>query len=223
MAVLSIPKRQYGVLKKISELTDDQFNDLLIGLNSVESSISPLHLAKGLSEKTKAISSADIKYFVAMLCGLYSAKENNKKTAVEIAHDIRETVEEEKPASFPPDKIQSFESRMVKLLTVDKAIAVTAKAHDIVTNHANIFCGVKVLSDIRPIFSASADVVSAAVVVHALNISYHQAQEHKEFFVALDNADVSSLRAALERAEKKAKILASMIQKAGINYLEEGE
>jgi len=222
MAVLSIPKRQYGVLKKLSELSDDQFNELLVGLNGIDASTSPSQLAKSLSEKTKAIPLDDIKYFVVMLCGLYSAKESNKKTAVDIAHDIRETVEEERPASFPPDKIQTFESRMVKLLTVDKAIAVTAKAYDIITDHANIFCGAKVLSDIRPIFSASADAVSAAVVTHALNISYHQAQEHKEFFVALDNADVRLLKAALDRAEKKAKILATMIQKSGINLLEEG-
>lgn len=223
MATLSIPKRQDGTLKRLSELSDASFNELLEGLNSIQASLSPFAFAKSLSDKAKSISPEDVKQYVMMLCGLYPAKENNKKTAAEIAHDIRETVEQEKPASFMADKIQTLETRMVSLLSVDKAIAVTAKAYDIITDQYKTFCGVKILSDVRPIFSAAADVVSAAVVIHSLNISYHQDGEHKEFFVALDNSDIMSLKAAIDRAEKKAKLLTSIIQKSGINYLEEGE
>jgi hypothetical protein len=223
MATLSIPKRQYGILRKLSELSDAQFDELLSGLQSIQASLNPFDFAKNLSEKTKSIPPGDIKNFVGMLCSLYPAKENYKKTANEIAHDIREKLEEEKPAHFSLVNIPTVESRLVKLLDIDKAMAVTAKAYDIITDQAKIFGAAKILSDIRPIFSASADEVSAATVIHTLNISYHEEGEHREFFISLDNSDIRSLRATLDRADKKAKILTTMIQKSGINYLEVGE
>jgi hypothetical protein len=223
MAILSIPKRQYAALRKLSALSEAQFEELVNGLNSIKASLSPFDFCQSLSEKTKSIPLDDIKHLVGMLCGLYPAKENNKKTASEISHDLRETLEEEKPANFPPDKFEALEDRMLKLLSIDKAIAVTAKAQDIVTDHAHVFCGAKVLSDIRPVFSASADNVSAAIVVHTLKIGYHEAREHKEFYVAMDKNDLELLCSVLERASKKASQLHEIIEKSGISYLEEGE
>ncbi len=223
MALLSIPKRQYAVLRKIAELSLPQFEQLLAGLNEIEASLNSEQFSKRLSEKIKTIQVADVGSFVDLLCGLYPAKESRNKTAAQIAHDVRETTEEDKPSNFPLDKIDLLEDRMTKLLNIDKAIAVTAKAYDVVTEHQNLLSGVRIFSDIRPVFSASADSVSAAVVVHTVNITYHQGMDHKELYVAMDRSDIDLFKKAIERAEKKSKALQSIIEKAGITYLEAGE
>ena len=216
-------KQQYAVLRKLSELNVAQFDELLKGLNEIQASLSVEKFSKRLSEKVKTIPEDVISDFVTLLCGLYPAKENNDKTSSQIASDIKETAEDEKPDVFPPEKAAILKSRMEKLLSVDRAIAVTAKAFDVVTEHQRIFCGSRIFSDIRPVFSASADSVSAAVILHTLNISYHDGGNHKEFYVVLENTELEDLKEAIERAEKKAKTLQSIIQKTGITYLEEGD
>jgi len=203
-------------------LSGPQFDELLKGLNELEASLSPLQFSKHLSEKSKTIPQDDIKSFVGLLCGLYPVKENNNKTASQIAADLKETAQDEKPLFFTPEKAAILEQRMTRLLSIDKAIAVTAKAHDVVTEHQHVFCAARIFSDIRPVFSASADVVSAAVVVHTLNIAYHEAGEHKEFYVAMDKTDIDSLKKVIERAEKKAKALHLIIKQSAVTNLDEG-
>jgi hypothetical protein len=224
MAVINIPKRQYPVLKRLSELKEPEFSALLNGLNQIEASLVPDEFASHLAETVKIISPEDAKGFVSLLCGLYPAKENNNKTAAQIASDIKETLVDEKPLVFSPEIAANLKDRLEKLLSIDKAIAITAKAHDVVTEHQKVFCGARIFSDIRPVFSASADSVSAAVVVHSLNISYHEGGDHKDFFVALDNSEIEELKMVIERAEKKSRALHSIIKKTGVKYLgEEGD
>jgi hypothetical protein len=223
MASINIPKRHYTIFRKLAELNDSQFAELVKALNEIKATLDPQLLSKRLSEKAKTIAKDDMGNFVDMLCGVYPAKENIGKTAAQIATDIKERLGEEKPSDFPPEKLAIIEQRMNTLLRIDKAIAVTAKAQDVVTEHQHIFCGARIFSDIRPVFSTLADSVSAAVIVHTLNISYHLGTEHKEFFVAMDQSDIGLLKKAIERAEKKAVILKSIIQKSEVPYLEEGE
>ena len=109
---------------------------------------------------------------------------------------------------------------MEKLLSVDRAIAITAKARAVAAEQHNVFCGVKIYSDIRPIFSAAADSIPGALVLHNLKIRYHQSGEQKEIYFALENSELNDLRMAVERAEKKAKQLRAVIAKSGIDYLE---
>ena len=223
MSNINIPKRQYTVLNKIAELSEPQFSELLNSLNEIEASLSAQEFSNHLSKKVKSIPENDVEDVVALLCGLYPAKENNNKTASEIASDIKDTVKYEKPLIFTLEKSAVLEDRINKLLSVDKAIAITAKAHDVVTEHQHTFCGARIFSDIRPVFTAAADSVSAAVVVHTLNISFHHAGDHKEIFVALDKSDIEVLKKVIERAERKSKALESIIKKTGVAYLEEGE
>ncbi len=223
MAIINIPKRQYATLRKLSELSDPQFAELLKELNEVEASLSVEKFTEHLSEKVKSIPKNVITEIITLLCGLYPAKEKNDKTSSQIATDIKETVEDEKPETFPQDKAATLQIRMEKLLSVDKAIAITAKAFDVVTEHQRIFCGARIFSDIRPVFSAAADSVAAAVVLHTLNISYHEAGNHKEFYVVLENSELEDLKEVIGRAEKKSETLQSIIENTGITYLEQGE
>jgi hypothetical protein len=223
MAIINIPRKQYAVLSKLAELSEPQFAELIKGLNEIGASLSPTDFSKHLSENVKTIPADDLSGLVKMLCGLYPAKENHNKTPAQIGLDVKETAVDEKPQIFPPERAAILETRINKLLSIDKAIAITAKAQDVVTEHPRVFCAARIFSDIRPVFSAEADSVSAAVVVHTLNITYHQEGDHKEFFVTMDNADIDELKKAIERSEKKYKVLQSLIQKSGVTYLKGGE
>src|SRR6266700_3762968 len=222
MAVLNIPESEYEVLKRLSKLTEVQFSELVNALNAATPAFLPSAFSKTLADKTPSIPRSEVASYIRLLGNLYPAKEYRKKTAEDIANDLKETIENEKPDGFPLDQLSQLKARLKTLLSIDKAIAVTAKAIDIATDRERLCCGVKILSDVRAVFSGPADSISVALIIHTLNISYHEGADHKEFYVALDKEDIRSLKEALERAEKKENLLQSAIQKAGISYLEEG-
>jgi hypothetical protein len=134
-----------------------------------------------------------------------------------------ETIVIGKPRIFPVEKAGVLKARVQKLLGFDKIIGLASKAIDVMTDQDHIFCGVKVLSDIRPVFQNSPDSISAAMVVHNMRVGYHQDGKHTEFSVAMNPEDIRKTIEVLERAEKKSKALKSFIQKSGIAYFEDME
>ena len=90
------------------------------------------------------------------------------------------------------------------------------------TEHAHVFCNARILSDIRPVFAESADSASAAVVIHNLQIGFHEGGTgpHKEFYVALDTGDLRKLKELIVRAEKKDIALQTMLKSSNVPYLD---
>ncbi|HZM01815.1 MAG TPA: hypothetical protein VFC44_02225 [Candidatus Saccharimonadales bacterium] len=220
MAILNIPDSQGVIFRKLSDLTETQFLELIKGLVEARPSLSVESFCKRLSPTVPSIPEDDVEEYVTVLCGLYPAMENLQKSPQRVASDIKETIGEIERFGLSPAKSTLVGARMEKLLSIGKAIAVTAKAFNVATEHQKVFCGVKIYSDIRPIFSSPADSVAGAVVLHNLNISYHEGRNHKEAYFALENSELNDLKVAIERAEKKAKQLQAMLSKSGINYLE---
>jgi len=220
MAVLSIPDSQGAIFRKLSEIREDQFADLARGFGEVRASLSVETFCKGVYAFAASIPEEDVDDYVRLICGLYPLMENHEKSPQRIAADIAETLKQIRSLGFTPEIALLVGKRMEKLLSIGKAIAITAKARDVATEQHNVYCGVKIYSDIRPIFSASADSISAALVLHNLNISYHQSGEHKDIYFALENSELNELKLAIERAEKKAKQLQEIIKKSEIEYLE---
>ena len=103
----------------------------------------------------------------------------------------------------------------------DKTVAITAKAVDVITEHKHTYCTARILSDIRPIFSRKAESAEAAVIVHNLQIGYHDggSGEHKEFYVTLDTDDIIALKDGLKRADKKTLVLESILKHSSVQYL----
>jgi hypothetical protein len=98
-----------------------------------------------------------------------------------------------------------------------------AKAMSVITGQDRIFCGARVFSDLRPVFLQSPDEITAAAVIHTLNLSYHHQGQHKELFIAMNPTDLGKLKQVIERAEKKSGALKAYVRKSGIRYLEDTE
>jgi hypothetical protein len=93
------------------------------------------------------------------------------------------------------------------------ALATTAKAVELLTDHEHVFGGVRFLTDMRPVFADDApDRVNApdirdepvgAVVVTTMRIDYSVNGDFRSFYVALDLTDVRDLQAGVLRALEK--------------------
>ena len=88
-------------------------------------------------------------------------------------------------------------------------------------DHENSFCDAKILTDLRPVFGASAEVQPEGIVVtHTLKLEYHDDRgAHRKFYVALNQDDLETLRNVLERADKKANSLQALSEFIPENHL----
>jgi hypothetical protein len=223
MAKINIPRSEYGVLRDIAELPDASFSEFLRGLVEIEPEISQLEFSGLLSKKVPSINTADLKKFLRTIFALYRLMDTKERTAHNLSEDIREAIEREKPQAFPMAKIEVLVQRIQELLGVGGLVATAAKAVSLILEQERIFCGARIFSDVRPVFAESPDSISAALVLHSLNISFHQDDEHKEIFVTLTTSELQTLKKAVERAEKKYESLKTFIQKTGVKFLSEGE
>jgi hypothetical protein len=220
MARISIPNSEYSILRELAELPEDSFTSLVTGLSEIAPEVHQLDLIPLLTRRVPTIDASDLKAFLRTLFSLYRMLGSKGRTPGDLADAVRETIQQEKPRNFPTEKLQTLGERLVKLLTIGRGIAIVAKARNVISDQASIFCGARFLSDVRPVFTDDPETISAASVVHSLNLQYHEHGGHKEFFVALSNPDLQLLKREIERAEKKAAAMKSMIEKAGMVYLE---
>ena len=142
-------------------------------------------------------------------------------TAKEFMDDLVNTAVSEPDAEFKLTEAQTelLRKRSVCVLEVTPSLNITAKAFGIFSDHGKTFSSVKVISDIRPIFTDDANKVQAAAIVHSLVITYVDEGDYMEFHVALDTNDIAVVRKALDRADIKAGQLKSVIAKSDINFL----
>ena len=228
MATLRIPNSEFTVLRKIVELEDSVFSSLVKAIEETDTKFIPGDFASLLAPKVPSIKPDDLKHIFKTVYSLYLIMDNRSKSPETIGNDLKETIETQTPKTFPVEKTGLLGTRIQKLLSIGKGLALASKAFDVLTDQDRLFCGVKVLSDVRPVFQESRDsitaaTISAAIIIHNLRIAYHENGEHKEFSVAMNPDDVLKIKMAIERAENKTKTLKAFIQKTGISYFEDKE
>jgi len=221
MPSLTIPKRDYDSIQELIDLDDATFNTFSEALKNARPTLLRSEFIESISEQLPAIKKGAIKKIVLVVLSLYSVRDIHDISPEVLADGLCEAAEEIKSPGFPFDaaKRSMLKSRVTRLLTYDTSVGVTAKAGDILTEHQRIFCSARILSDIRPIFTQPVASISGAVLVHMLQIAYHENGEHKEFYVALDTLDLKKLKEVVNRAEQKTKTIEGFLQKSSVNYL----
>lgn len=220
MANIKIPKEAIPTLRTIAELDSNTFDSVLSIIAAEPPTLNIHQFIKRISPKLDEAKKETIFEILAVIIPLFAVKENKSVSIHQLADDIGGAATGLGEEKFPIEKVEILKSRLQLLLGLDKPLAVIAKANEVMTEHEKTFCGARVLSDIRSVFAEAPDKVSGAMVVHMLEIGYHQLGKHQEFFVAMDNDDLKKLKGVIERAEKKTLALRSLIENSNTPYLE---
>ncbi len=149
------------------------------------------------------------------------ANESPETFAGEVIHTIRESKDPE--FHLEEGKWDDFRQYLAEILSLDATLGVSAKASELKTEYANVFCTARIITDLRPVYGR--DVLkgpTSAVVVHEARITYHEdgADATKDFYVVLDSEDIQQLRKLLARAVNKERSLKSVARKGELNVLE---
>ena len=220
MAKIRIPEAAVPALQIIATLDDGNFSALIAVFTRAKPTLKPWQFLDQIDSGDIGISERTVAEVFDALIGLYMAKDGHGVSANEMSEDIGEAVLdiENKEFDFKPVKTKLVE-RLKVLLGFDKSLAVTAKALDVMTEDERTYCEARILSDVRPVFTASLKSPSGAVIIHNLKISFHSNREHEDFYVAMDTDDLKNLKAAIERAEEKTAALESLIEAGKVPYL----
>jgi hypothetical protein len=222
MANIGIPKEAIPAFQTLVGLEQKTFNSLLSAFEKSKPTLTPRQFREQISKTVGEVSQAVLWRVLMAVLPLFEIKQDEKLTAKQLADDICLSLKKSKPKGFPVETAELLASRLKQLLELDKSLGVVAKAVDVMTDHEHLFCSSKILSDIRPIFTDTLEFPSAAVIIHNLQIGFHDSatNKHTEFYIALDTDDIQQLKETIARAEKKTLALKSMLTKSNVHYLE---
>jgi hypothetical protein len=223
LAALKIPGPYQPGILLLASAQEDAFQELLNALGRAPSSFATQKsLGVWIASEIKGFSAPQVSNLIETLTSLYRVRLRKEVGVPTLVADVIDAAKEGIPA-FASVDTEAFRSRLSSLLVIDSLNLVTFKAKELQIDSERTFCDVRILTDVRPVFGEDPTQTPAdAIVIHTLKLGYHDSNSrgHKEFFVALDNADIDSLMKTLQRAKDKVASLKPVIDKSGMRSIE---
>jgi len=181
--------------------------------------LAELERSPGMTPHVEGVSPKDAQEALDALTSFYQVRSYHEVSLDEFVSDILESLEAI-PDWKQPDHPGEFKKRLLRLFDIE-ALALAAKAVLLQFEVERRFHGARILTDIRPVFGS--DVTAqprAAIVGHTLRLSYHDSSDEiREIYLAMDSVDISVLGEVLERAQKKEKTLAALVETAHLRLI----
>ncbi len=219
---LVIPDRQKKALIRLIRLPSGQRAELLSRLREVPPALTAHELGAELAGKV-GLSARELSDYMTVLISLYLTRSRHEigmdKFVADVMDAARPLLASEKKS--PEVDVDGFVIFLKEVLSLDASLGVTSKALDVMRQHERVFDEARILTDVRFVFRPdAAEDPAAALIIHALKLSFEENGEERSFFVALDSGDVAALRRTVERASRKEDRIKTSLQSTGIPILE---
>jgi hypothetical protein len=218
---LRIPTPYRTGLVLIARMPDAEIESLIDALSGDQIAIRPF---SKLAERVRphvSIPAAQVDEVVEALTALYSVRVGNEEPVDVFIRDVSLAMRrgEREGEKIREEDAPKLEERLTRLMSID-TFNIASKASDLQFGYERVFEGARIFTDIRPVFGGeSTGDVRGAVIINQLRISCVEGQGVKDFFFALDQDDVATLKRVLERAEAKTKTLAALLLQTGVTDL----
>jgi len=224
---LTIPSKYVAGLGAVIALPDGSMEELNAALSKIPPSISLKEIASETAANVKSISRQDASRIVRAIVSLYVARFYSGDPPVpvdEFVDDLWQAFGQSgrKELRVPSEDTERIKLRFKRLLGIE-AFGIGSKALNLQYEHEHSFCSARILTDARPVYGQDPkSSPKAVVIIHTLKLSYHQesGEVTKDFYVAMDAADIGALKQALDRAQSKAVGLKSLLDSTGVLVLE---
>ena len=221
MARFNLPERLKAPLLTLAGCSPEQVEELYGHLKSMDLAMLDTRFTRQIASELKQWEKEKAESVVGALVTLCSFHARTHESKDEFIANVIEAVKQSTPADkFSPEVESSLGERVSRFLVLS-ALDVSAKAAGVLTDHQRVFATARILSDVRAVFPEDASLGPAAAVIdHMLRITFLEAGETANFFVALDSADLAILSKTVERAKKKDEALRKLIAAAKLPLLE---
>lgn len=212
--ISNIPDEAKPGLANLISLDDQTVDVLVAGIDRTPRIVSETGRATALAESFDTKHQEAMRAVLGTLISLAGVQSQLGVSPAQLARNVSRMMEASGDAALRlGDKAGEFEARLTRLLSTD-GLTILAKTREVMSEHHNLFCSSRVISQIVPIFTTDLEGPPGALaILHSLRISYHEGSELRSFYVAMDGTDLKELRATLERADlKEASLKQSLIR-----------
>lgn len=217
VAITTIPAPYRQGFARIKKLTASELDSLVGALQKTQPAGRVKEITSVVIKQVPNLNRADVESILRTLYSLCIFVSDEETPLSEHLSELTTAMQ----ASGRPELALSenekidFEKRLNKLLSI-KAVIISFKIESLRQDYQNTLHDAKILSDIRPIFDKPEERPVGCAIAHTLEIEYHEAGEHKEFYVVLDNDELQKMKRIIQRAETKATSLKSLLKASGL-------
>jgi hypothetical protein len=109
-----------------------------------------------------------------------------------------------------------------KLLALDNLIT-TAKAFELSFDFEHILSSIKILTDVRPVYSPDRDKIIGGIICNKLRIHYEDEDRVKSLSIAIDQDEIQKLQKICDDALTKIEQASSLLSEAKLPSFISGE
>ncbi len=217
---LVVPRQHYLGLEKLFNLSPEEAQALK---EAAEHTPPTLWMEDYVAQVTTKVGhDIDIAVIFEVLSGLYRAAAELGRPMSDFVDEVTRALADTKRDELQPKDgdWSDIKARLLQFLTLDTTLGVASKVAHLRVQHENVFHGVQIFTDLRPVFEENAENTPVAgAIVHQMKIVFHTGGETQEVFIALDAHDLRKLRSVVRRAEQKEQSL-SRLMRGSLQLLE---
>jgi hypothetical protein len=220
---LEIPKDDAGAIAVMRALPSAALEKFISALKDAPPISSPREMAEHISKLVPSLAVEQLTTVLNTLYTLYHIRELSGVESEMFLNDLMRAIKDspEMRDVAKGKDLSRLRTLLERLLGIE-ALSVVSKAARLLRDGERLYCGAKVLSDIRPVFGSDPAIKPlGAVLTHTLKVGYHEGSDHREFHVVLDSNDLASLEEAVQRARAKDATLRSVLKSTGLTNLDE--
>ena len=211
-----VPPHQRAAIEELTSLSEDAYKAVYERLASA----GPLAEPTALIEQTSKALSDYTKFggqVLGMVIGLRSLVDRSAMAQTNVVDAVATDVVGKK--WIAQESRDCFVARLSELLGM-RAVAISSKAFSLAVADNSPFDDIRIISDVRPIFSEEASQLdfSGALIVHHMVIGV--SGQGDDLFCTLTTADLLKVKKAVDRALEKDKKLRSVLRGSPISPLE---
>lgn len=217
---LRIPDSYAATLAKLVQLSPNELSEFLEAIRKEQPTLALSVLTESIARRL-SLDLPRMNDIVRAFADLQAVREGLGLSVSEFVAELHAAIEATGRESLQPADWSAFDHAVTEALSGDNALAVSSKARSITREYPKAFCSCRILTDLRPIFKSDIEQDPAAfVLVHSLRLSYHQDDEHHDFYIALDQADLEELGRQIQRAQTKEASLRELASRNEMSILE---
>jgi hypothetical protein len=200
---IQLNKSLLSDLKAIVELGPETLARVVDRIDRMEHPpLAPADLQTVIREVVTKQGAADI--LLRQALSLASLRRRRELDADEVVAGIRQGLRNAATSSDDAtlERWSAIEPSFLRLISSAK-VETTAKVLDLSYDYANLLQTTRIVTDIRPVFDDEVTRIDGAVVSFTLRLNYDNIEGSHSLSIAMNQADVESLRQQCERALRK--------------------
>ena len=205
--MLRIPEKYFETFESYLRLSRSEKSHLLSTIKEMPVGAEEEEITNSLIKKIK-LPRLKIFEIVSMITELILVYFETESEIDEFIDELKKELDETKEIESP---INDYSIDILKEILSNESISITLKANSLEYDRSKLIHNLRILSDIRPIFSdkSSQDLkILGKTVIHSLKIVYFKDNNRKAVFFALDKSDLLKFKEQIGRALNKEDVIA---------------